>query len=162
MNQAQLRQAEYTRNKILTATPAELTLMLYEGAIKFCNMAIMAIEKGEIEKAHHYNMRVQKIIEEFQITLDRDYDIAVYYDDIYNYLLGALREANISKSKEKLEEVLEHLRTLREMWKEIMDKSSRENLSHIQKAAKDSAKARALDPSIPRTKMPTFDPRKHA
>ena len=43
---------QYQRNKILTASPAELTLMLYEGAIKFCNIAIMAIEQKEIEKAH--------------------------------------------------------------------------------------------------------------
>ena len=40
--------AAYKDNKILTASPAELTLMLYEGAIKFCNVAIMAIEKGDI------------------------------------------------------------------------------------------------------------------
>ena len=44
--------AEYTTNKILTASPAEVTLMLYEGAIKFVNIAIVAIEHGEIEKAH--------------------------------------------------------------------------------------------------------------
>ena len=42
----------YAKNKILTASPAELTLMLYEGAIKFCNIAIVAIEDKNVEKAH--------------------------------------------------------------------------------------------------------------
>ena len=42
----------YQRNAIMTATPAELTLMLYDGAIKFCNIGMMAIEKKEIEKAN--------------------------------------------------------------------------------------------------------------
>ena len=44
--------AAYNRNKVLTASPAELTLMLYEGAIKFCNIAIVGIENKDIEKAH--------------------------------------------------------------------------------------------------------------
>ena len=44
--------AAYNTNKILTASPAELTLMLYEGAIKFCNIAIMAVEQNDIEKVY--------------------------------------------------------------------------------------------------------------
>ena len=40
--------AAYANSKVLTASPAELTLMLYDGAIKFCNIAIAAIEKGDI------------------------------------------------------------------------------------------------------------------
>ena len=52
----------YQRNAILTASPAELTLMLYEGAIKFCNIAIMAIEKKDIEKSHINIVKVENII----------------------------------------------------------------------------------------------------
>ena len=44
--------SQYNNSKILTASPAELTLMLYDGAIKFCNIAIMAIEKNDVMKAH--------------------------------------------------------------------------------------------------------------
>ena len=58
--------AAYENNRIMTASPAELTLMLYEGAIKFCNIAIVAIEKNDIEKAHNNIMKVENIIEEFQ------------------------------------------------------------------------------------------------
>lgn len=97
--------AEYTNNKIMTASPAEITLMLYEGAIKFCNIAIIAIENGEIEKAHVNIKKTQRIIEEFRNTLDRQYKVAEDFDRIYVYLLRRLLEANIKKDKEILEEV---------------------------------------------------------
>ena len=60
----------YQRNAILTASPAELTLMLYDGAIKFCNIAIMAIEKQDMEKAHVNLKKAQAIISELRGTLD--------------------------------------------------------------------------------------------
>lgn len=113
---------QYTRNKIMTASPAELTLMLYEGAIKFCNIAIIGIEQGNIQKAHDNIMKVQRIIEEFQITLNFDYPIANDYNTVYNYLIKRLRQANCEKDKEILEEVNGHIHTLRDAWKEVMKK----------------------------------------
>ena len=59
----------YQRNAILTASPAELTLMLYDGAIKFCNIAIMAIEKQDMEKAHVNLKKAQAIISELRVTI---------------------------------------------------------------------------------------------
>ena len=112
--------AQYNQNKILTASPAELTLTLYEGAIKFCNIAIMGIEQGDVSKAHNNIMKVQKIIEEFQITLNFMYEIANDFNNVYNYLMRRLREANMTKDKEILEEVDEHLHTMRDTWKEVM------------------------------------------
>lgn len=112
--------SQYANNRILTASPAELTLMLYEGAIKFCNIAIMAIENKDIQKAHNNIMKVQRIIEEFQITLDFKYPIANDFNNVYNYLIGRLREANMSKDKEILEEVNGHIHTMRDTWKEVM------------------------------------------
>ena len=105
--------AAYANNKIMTASPAELTLMLYEGAIKFANLAIEAIDANDIQK-------VQRIIEEFQSTLDHKYPVAKDFDEVYNYLLMRLREANIKKDKDIMEEVLKHLRTMRDTWKEVM------------------------------------------
>ena len=116
---------EYQRNKILTASPAEVTLMLYEGAIKFCNIAIMAIEQNDIEKAHTNIMKTQRIIEEFRNTLDRKYEVAEDFDRIYVYVLRRLFEANISKDKEILEEVNTHLRSLRDTWKEVMKRCNK-------------------------------------
>ena len=112
--------AQYNQNKILTASPAELTLMLYDGAIKFCNIAIMGVEQGDIQKAHNNIMKVQKIIEEFQITLNFKYEIANDFNNVYNYLMKRLREANMTKDKAILDEVLEHLHTMRDTWKEVM------------------------------------------
>lgn len=112
--------AEYTTNKILTASPAEVTLMLYEGAIKFCNIAIVSIEHGEIEKAHLNIKKTQRIIEEFRNTLDHKYPVAEDFDRIYVYLLQRLLQANIKKDTAILEEVNTHLRSVCDTWKEVM------------------------------------------
>lgn len=115
--------AQYNNNKIMTASPAELTLMLYEGAIKFGNLAIMGIEENDVEKAHKNIMKVQRIIEEFRYTLDHKYAVAEDFDRIYKYLLTRLLEANLSKDKEIMEEVVEHLRSMRDNWKEVMKRA---------------------------------------
>ena len=113
--------AQYQNSKILTASPAELTLMLYEGAIKFCNIAIMAIEKKDVEKAHNNIMKAQRIIEEFRSTLDHKYAVAEDFDRVYVYLLQRLLQANIKKDAEILEEVNTHLRSMRDTWKQVME-----------------------------------------
>ncbi|MBP3475999.1 MAG: flagellar export chaperone FliS [Lachnospiraceae bacterium] len=116
---------QYQKNKILTASPAEVTLMLYEGAIKFCNIAIMAIDNKDIEKAYNNIKKTQRIIEEFRNTLDRKYPVSEDFDRIYVYLLQRLYVANIKKDKEILEEVNTHLRSLRDTWKEVMKKCNK-------------------------------------
>lgn len=110
----------YFMRRIQTASPAELTLMLYDGAIKFCNIAIMGIEQNDITKAHNNIMKVERIITEFQATLNHKYEVAKDFDAVYTYLQHRLTEANVRKDKEILEEVLKHLRTMRETWKEAM------------------------------------------
>ena len=112
--------AQYKNSKVLTASPAELTLMLYEGAIKFCNIAILAIEQKEIEKAHINIRKAQKIIEHLMATLDMKYPVAKDFDNMYQYLLRKLSEANISKDPEILKEVLTHLHAIRDNWKEVI------------------------------------------
>jgi flagellar secretion chaperone FliS len=112
--------AAYANNRIMTASPAELTLMLYEGAIKFCNIAIMAIEENDVEKAHINITKVEAIIENFQATLNHKYAVAKDFDNVYSYLMTRLVQANLKKDKEILEEVLEHLRGMRDTWKEVM------------------------------------------
>ncbi|MDE5597099.1 MAG: flagellar export chaperone FliS [Lachnospiraceae bacterium] len=112
--------AQYEKNKIMTASPAELTLMLYEGAIKFCNIAIMAIEQKDNDKAHANIMKTQRILEEFRNTLDRKYPVWEDFDRVYVYLLQRLFEANVAKDTEILEEVNTHLRSMRDTWKEVM------------------------------------------
>ncbi len=112
--------AAYANNKIMTASPAELTLMLYEGAIKFCNIAIRAIDEKDIPKAHANIIKVENIVMEFQATLNPKYQVSKDFDEVYRYLKDRLLEANLKKDKEILEEVLEHLRTMRDTWREVM------------------------------------------
>lgn len=112
--------AAYQNSKIMTASPAEITLMLYEGAIKFCNIAIMGVEENNVEKAHTNIVKVENIIQEFQATLNHKYPVAKEFDNVYTYLLQRLLEANMKKDREILEEVLGHLRTMRDTWKEVM------------------------------------------
>lgn len=112
--------AQYNNSKVLTASPAELTLMLYEGAIKFCNIAIVAIEEKDIPKAHNNIVKVQKIIDHLRATLDMKYPVAKEFDNIYAYLSQRLIMANVKKDIEILNEILEHLRSVRDTWKEVM------------------------------------------
>lgn len=112
--------ATYMDNKIMTATPAELTLMLYEGIIKFCNMAMAANEKKDVAKAHSSIIKAEGIILELRSTLDSKYPVAKELDAIYDYIYDRLTEANLKKDNAILEEVLYFARELRDTWKEAM------------------------------------------
>lgn len=112
--------AAYQDSKILTATPAELTLMLYEGAIKFCNIALLGIEKKDYEKAHANIIKAERIISEFRNTLDFKYPVAKDFDVVYDYIYRRLVEANIKKDSTILEEALGYIREMRDTWKEVM------------------------------------------
>ena len=115
--------ATYQGTKVNTASPAELTLMLYEGAIKFCNIAIIGVEENDIEKAHNNIVKVENIIGEFIATLNHKYPVAKDFENVYNYLMDSLIEANMKKDKEILEEVLGYLREMRDTWKEVMKRA---------------------------------------
>lgn len=112
--------AQYNNSKILTASPAELTLMLYDGAIKFCNIAIDATERQDVAKAHTNIIKVENIIDYLRQTLDMKYAVAQDFDRMYDYLHKRLLEANVKKDKEILEEVNKHLHSIRDTWKEVM------------------------------------------
>jgi len=112
--------AAYAQSKVMTASPAELTLMLYDGAIKFCNIAIMGVQEKDFEKAHIHIIKVERILQEFLNTLDYKYPVAKDFENVYNYLIRRLHEANMRKDEEILQEVLKHLRTMRDTWKEVM------------------------------------------
>ena len=110
----------YQNNAIQTASPAELTLMLYEGAIKFTNIALMAIEEGNVEKVHLNIVKVENIILELRSTLDNKYPVAEDFDRVYDYIYRCLVDANVKKDRGKLEEALGYIREMRDTWKEVM------------------------------------------
>lgn len=114
---------QYEKSKILTASPAELTLLLYDGFIKFCNIAKMHIDKKNYSEVNKYIRKAERIIGELDSTLNFKYATAKDFDNIYKYVLERLHEANIKKDKEILNECITHIRMLRETWKQIMERN---------------------------------------
>ena len=114
---------QYANNKVMTSSPAELTLMLYEGAIKFLNIALGAIEEKDIQKAHTNILKAEHIIDYLRQTLDMKYAVAQDFENIYSYLSRRLIEANLKKDPEILQEVKGHLHAVRDTWKEVMRKN---------------------------------------
>ncbi len=112
--------AKYKTNSINTATPEELTLMLYNGALKFCNQAMAALEDKDYIKANQLIQRVQDIIREFQITLKPEYEISQQLDALYDYIYRRLVSANIRKDISMLTEATDLIRNMRDTWKEAM------------------------------------------
>jgi flagellar protein FliS len=112
--------SQYNNNKVLTASPAELTLLLYEGAIKFCNVAIIGVEQKDIMKVHNNLKKAQAIIEELRATLNHKYPVAEDFENIYKYIYNLLVRANVSKKTEDIETALVELRGMRDTWKEVM------------------------------------------
>jgi flagellar protein FliS len=109
------------QKQIETASKEELTLMLYEGGIKFLNQAIVALEKNDIVKANNLILRTEDIVREFQITLDHKYEeISKPMDALYDYMHRRLVEGNLQKDVEILNEVLGMFREMRDTWKEAM------------------------------------------
>ena len=80
----------------------------------------MGIEENDIEKANNNIIKAERIIWEFRNTLDHKYPVWEDFDRVYDYLIRRLHEANIHKDAEIMEEVLKHLRTMRDTWKEVM------------------------------------------
>ncbi len=110
----------YQNNKIMTANSAELTLFLYDGAIKFCNIADLAIENKDITKAYLNIMKAEKIIAELRATLDLKYPVAQDFDRVYEYIYQLLVDANLKKDGELLKEATGYIREIRDTWKEVM------------------------------------------
>ncbi len=115
--------AQYNNSKILTASPAELTLLLYEGAIKFGNIAIVKMENKDIQAAHYNIVKVEKIIDYLRETLDMQYAVAKDFERIYTYLSKRIVDCMVSKDPKDMEEVVVHLRSVRDNWKEVMKRA---------------------------------------
>ncbi|MCR4997353.1 MAG: flagellar export chaperone FliS [Butyrivibrio sp.] len=112
--------AQYKNNKVSAASGPELTLMLYDGAIKFLNIADFAIEKNDIQKAHDNIMKTERIIEYLRNTLDMKYPVAQDFENMYSYIYRRLVEANISKDREIVQELNRHMHAIRDNWVEVM------------------------------------------
>lgn len=106
----------YKNQQVMTSSPEQLTLLLYNGALRFLNESILAMEQGDIQKSHNANMRVQAIVREFMYTLDMGIEISKDLARLYEYTEYCLIQGNIKKDLEQLRHAKGVLEDLREGW----------------------------------------------
>jgi len=107
---------KYLEASVQTATPAQLLIMLCDGAIRFCRIGVEAIKQKKYEEANNSLCRAQEIISELKITLDPKSSISENLSKLYEYFNFRLIEANTRKKAESAEEVLNYLIELKETW----------------------------------------------
>jgi len=119
----------YKRQQIMTATPEALTLMLYNGCLKFMNEGKEAVEAKQYENANNLLQKAQQIISEFRITLNMDYEISHQLMPLYNYCYDRLVEGNMKSDPAMVQEAIDIIRELRDAWAQAMKKARQENLT---------------------------------
>lgn len=110
----------YLQSKVMTASPEELVLMLYDGAIRFMNQAVVHLEAGNKPSAHESSIRAQAIVAELMGGLNMDIELSRNLMSLYDYLQYVMVGANIDKDVDKSRHAIELLRELRETWQEAM------------------------------------------
>lgn len=116
----------YKRQQVMTATPEALTLMLYDGCLRFMKEGLEAMEAKQWEHCNNSLQKAQKIILEFQATLNMEYDIAKQLRPLYDYVYNSLVEANLRSKPEKVRECMDIIHELRGAWAEAMKTARKE------------------------------------
>ncbi len=116
----------YKRQQIMTATPEALTLMLYNGALRFMKEGLEAMEAKQWEHCNNSLQKAQKIILEFQATLKMEYEISQQLMPLYSYVYNGLVEANMRSKPEKVTECMDIIRELRDAWAQAMKTARQE------------------------------------
>jgi len=109
---------QYQNNQVETASPEQILIMLYDGAIRFCRQAIRAMEDRDYAVQGEKIGRTMAIISEFSQSLDHDIGgrIAENLDALYGFMIRELGRANLEKDRKALENVADLLSDLRETW----------------------------------------------
>ncbi|WP_058306731.1 flagellar export chaperone FliS [Gracilibacillus massiliensis] len=110
----------YQNNSVNTASPGELTLMLYNGCLKFIKQAKKAIENEEHETKNVMIQKTQNIIRELMVTLDQEAPITKEIIPLYDFAYHALTQANIKNDVDQLEQAREIIQDFRDTWKEVI------------------------------------------
>ena len=110
----------YKQNSVTTASPGELTLMLYNGCLKFLTKAKKAIEDKNIEERNYNIQRAQAIIYELMSTLNMDIEISKEMLPLYDYMTRRLTDANVKNDIAIIEEVEGLVTEFRDTWKEVI------------------------------------------
>lgn len=112
-------QQKYQQLAAQTATPIQLVLMLYDGAIRFAKQGIEGIEQKRLDVANLNICKTEAIIHELIGSLNFNYPISQDLAKVYEYVLHCLIQANLKKDKSLIEEAIIHLQDLRESWRQI-------------------------------------------
>ena len=110
----------YQQNSVNTASPGDLTLMLYNGCLKFITLGKKAMEAGNIQEKNNNLLKAQNIIHELMVTLNMDVAISKDLLSLYDYLNRQLIEANMKNDPAILDEVTEFVTDFRNTWKEAI------------------------------------------
>ena len=110
----------YQQNSVNTASPGELTLMLYNGCLKFITLAKKAITAGNVQDKNTNLIKAQNIIHEFMVTLNMDVKVSNELMVMYDYIHRRLVEANVKSELTILEEVEGLVKELRDTWKQVI------------------------------------------
>lgn len=113
----------YQKQAVVTSKPEDLTLLLYQGLVKFIRLSKQSIQNNKILESHHNNLRAQDILNELIVSLKKEYAVSKTLLPIYDYMKRRLIEANIKKSLEILGEVEGFAIDLTETWSEAMKAS---------------------------------------
>lgn len=106
----------YKQSSVQTSTPAQLLIMLYDGAIRFIRGSIAAINDKDYQKKNELIGKAQTIVSELRASLNHSYEISEQLDKLYEYINYLLIESNIRNEIDKAEEALGYLSELRESW----------------------------------------------
>ncbi|MHA7138067.1 flagellar export chaperone FliS [Rossellomorea arthrocnemi] len=112
--------AAYQNNSVNTASPGELTLMLYNGSLKFIHIAKKAIEEKNIELKNTNIQKTQAIVNELMVTLNTDLEVSQNLMSLYDYINRRLTDANIKNDVAILEEVEGLITDFRDTWKQVI------------------------------------------
>lgn len=110
----------YKQNSVVQSTPGELTLMLYNGCLKFLNQAKKGIETKDIEVKNTNIQKAQNILRELMVTLDLSQPVSQTMLPLYEYMLHLLVEANIHNDVAKIDEVVGYATEFRDTWKQVI------------------------------------------
>lgn len=112
--------ATYQNNSVNTSTPGELTLMLYNGCLKFIQQAKRALEQGNIEEKNTYTQKAQAIVTELMVTLDQSQAVSKEMMILYEFVNNRLLDGNIKGDAGLYDEASEIITEFRDTWKQVI------------------------------------------
>jgi flagellar secretion chaperone FliS len=144
--------SQYQENQVISASPEQILLMLYDGAIRFTRQAIFGMEEDNIALVHHGIKKSLAIVTEFSNSLDHAIggEIAESLDALYNFMIRELTLANLHKDIEKLRVVERLLVDLRATWGEAVEI----NKGHIPGEKIIAHASKISNPTVPDTYVP--------